>query len=151
MNERLSQLGEKAGLGAGEIKGFFRIGLSGFFAVILSLFSGPAQAGDTGGVGSAQLDVKPRAKEELPEKCRLKPDGGPCKALFERYYFDPQTSECREFFYGGCGGVVPFETREECERECLDSTVELIVPDGGGPFPGYPVGTKYFTVSIRDF
>jgi hypothetical protein len=152
MNEKLARIGAKTGLEENEIKGFVRLGLSGFFAVLLSLFAGSAQAGEGGKVGSIQLDVKPRVKENLPEKCRLKPDGGPCKALFERYYFDPRNGECREFFFGGCDGVVPFETREECEQECFDRTVDLEIPiDSGGPFPGYPVGTKYYTVSVADF
>lgn len=152
MNEKLARIGAKAGLGEWEVRGFVRLGMSGLMAVLLSLFTGPAQAGRGDEVIPPQIDGKPRVKKELPEKCRLKPDGGPCKALFERYYFDPRTGECREFFYGGCGGVVPFETRDECEKECLDRTTELIVPDdSGGPFPGYPVGTKYFTVSLRDF
>jgi hypothetical protein len=152
MNEKLARIGAKAGLGESEIKGFVRLGLSGLVAVLLSFFAGSAQAGESGKAGPAQLDVKPRVKEDLPEKCRLKPDGGTCKAFFERYYFDPRSGECRKFFYGGCDGVVPFETREECEQECFDRSVDLEIPtDSGGPFPGYPVGTKYYTVSVADF
>jgi len=52
-------------------------------------------------------------------RCGLRPDPGPCKGLFTRYYFDPEKKECRSFMYGGCQGVVPFETNEECEALCL--------------------------------
>ena len=57
-------------------------------------------------------------KEVQRERCNLKPEGGPCKALFERYYFDPVSKKCRPFFYGGCDGVVPFETLEACKSQC---------------------------------
>ncbi|GAB6095417.1 hypothetical protein JCM14469_16690 [Desulfatiferula olefinivorans] len=50
--------------------------------------------------------------------CTLKPDPGPCKALFTRYYFDAERGACRSFFWGGCGGVVPFETLGACEAAC---------------------------------
>jgi hypothetical protein len=53
------------------------------------------------------------------ERCSLKPEHGPCKAMFERFYYDPATRTCKAFFWGGCGGVVPFETEEEC-RKCLE-------------------------------
>lgn len=46
--------------------------------------------------------------------CDLDPDGGPCDAAFPRYYFDKETQECKEFIWGGCEGVVPFDTMEEC-------------------------------------
>ena len=49
--------------------------------------------------------------------CELEPMPGPCKAAIPRYYFDQEEKECREFIWGGCAGVVPFETMEECE-EC---------------------------------
>lgn len=52
--------------------------------------------------------------------CLLKPERGPCKAMFERYYYDPVSRTCKPFFWGGCGGVVPFETEEECLK-CLET------------------------------
>ena len=48
-----------------------------------------------------------------------KPDPGPCKGRFESYAFDPVKRVCKPFFWGGCQGKVPFETREECEKKCL--------------------------------
>ncbi|MFB3819446.1 MAG: BPTI/Kunitz domain-containing protein, partial [Candidatus Methylomirabilales bacterium] len=52
-------------------------------------------------------------------RCGMKPDPGPCKARFERYYFDEKSRACRPFFWGGCEGAVPFETAEACEQACL--------------------------------
>lgn len=51
-------------------------------------------------------------------RCSLKPHVGRCDALFERYYFDSDEGVCKEFIWGGCGGVVPFDTIEECRDVC---------------------------------
>ena len=57
-----------------------------------------------------------------PDKCNLEPDAGLCKAAFRKYYFDKVEKKCKEFIWGGCGGVVPFDTLEECkECECQQS------------------------------
>jgi Kunitz/Bovine pancreatic trypsin inhibitor domain len=47
--------------------------------------------------------------------CAKQPETGPCKALVKKYYFDKQEGRCKEFVWGGCEGVVPFETFEACE------------------------------------
>jgi hypothetical protein len=54
----------------------------------------------------------------LPEKCRLTPVNGSCKAMMDRYYFDQKYGLCREYIYDGCGPVVPFDTLEECRALC---------------------------------
>jgi hypothetical protein len=152
MNRTIARLGKKTGLDENEVKGFFKIGLSGLVAVALSVFAGSAKAGAGDTADFRKLLDKPQAKGDLPEPCRLKPDGGTCKALLWKYYFDQKTNRCKEFAYGGCDGVVPFETKQECEQTCLQPKPEPVVRDDNcGPFPGYPCGTKYFTVSIRDF
>ena len=46
--------------------------------------------------------------------CLLEPETGNCFASHHRYYFDPVEKKCEKFVWGGCGGVVPFETLEEC-------------------------------------
>ncbi len=55
---------------------------------------------------------------ELPERCRLEPQNGPCKALLEKYYFDPGRNRCVSYIYDGCGPVVPFDELEECQALC---------------------------------
>lgn len=52
------------------------------------------------------------------ERCSLEPDAGLCLAAFQRYYYDMADKKCKSFTWGGCGGVVPFETMEECEKGC---------------------------------
>ncbi len=49
------------------------------------------------------------------QKCAQIPETGSCKAAFKRYYFDKAEKKCKEFVWGGCNGVVPFDTLEECE------------------------------------
>ena len=54
-----------------------------------------------------------------PEACALMPNPGLCFAAIPKFYFDPEAQECVEFTWGGCGGVVPFDTLEECQEcEC---------------------------------
>ncbi|MFQ6612253.1 MAG: BPTI/Kunitz domain-containing protein, partial [Fidelibacterota bacterium] len=57
-------------------------------------------------------------KKQLPAPCLLEPDSGPCDAYIPRYYYDQDTGECKEFVWGGCDGVVPFITLEECQEAC---------------------------------
>ncbi|XP_067842919.1 carboxypeptidase inhibitor SmCI-like [Heptranchias perlo] len=60
--------------------------------------------------------------QELPyghEICTLKADGGHCKAINKRYYFNIFTLKCEEFIYGGCNGNENnFETKKECLAKC---------------------------------
>ncbi|MFM8740224.1 MAG: BPTI/Kunitz domain-containing protein [Cytophagales bacterium] len=55
---------------------------------------------------------------DRPKACSLKPDAGFCMAAFKRYYYDSNQKKCKEFTWGGCGGVVPFNSLEECSK-CL--------------------------------
>jgi hypothetical protein len=50
--------------------------------------------------------------------CTLEPNAGPCLAYFHRYYYDQQEKKCKEFIWGGCAGVVPYVTLEDCQSEC---------------------------------
>jgi len=50
--------------------------------------------------------------------CNASPDPGNCHALFTRFFFNPETGQCEEFFWGGCEGTVPFETLIACEQAC---------------------------------
>lgn len=54
----------------------------------------------------------------LENRCDLKPETGHCRAMFRHYYFDASSKSCKEFVYGGCGGVVPFKTLESCQSSC---------------------------------
>ena len=56
--------------------------------------------------------------DPLDESCLLVPDPGLCQAAFPRYYYNSETDKCTQFLWGGCGGVVPFETLAECKKAC---------------------------------
>jgi hypothetical protein len=57
-------------------------------------------------------------REYIPSaRCQLTPETGPCRAYFIKYYYDRGEKRCKEFVWGGCDGVVPFHTLEEC-RAC---------------------------------
>ena len=58
-------------------------------------------------------------KEKIDSRCLKKGESGRCRAYIPRYYFDDKSSTCKEFIWGGCGGVVPFKTMKECKESCL--------------------------------
>ncbi|MCX5732742.1 MAG: BPTI/Kunitz domain-containing protein [candidate division NC10 bacterium] len=82
--------------------------------LLLGVFTA-AEVHAAGGAGPAG----PLPREQADTRCGLKPEPGPCKALFERYYYEEKSKTCRPFFWGGCNGAVPFETMAECEQACL--------------------------------
>jgi hypothetical protein len=57
--------------------------------------------------------------KRLPEPCYLQPESGKCRASLMRWYRDDRTGTCKAFVWGGCEGVVPFETRESCMTQCM--------------------------------
>lgn len=55
--------------------------------------------------------------------CAEPKDVGICKAEFPRFYYNPETSQCEKFYYGGCeGNKNNFVTKEECEDACVEKT-----------------------------
>ncbi|MBE7437137.1 MAG: hypothetical protein HS115_01690 [Spirochaetales bacterium] len=60
-----------------------------------------------------------RSKDRvLPAKCEDRPEGGPCRAYLERYFFDSTAGKCKSFIWGGCQGNVPFESKSACLELC---------------------------------
>lgn len=81
-------------------------------------------------------------------RCTMVPEKGPCKAIFWKYHYDQKNNSCKEFMYGGCDGVVPFDTKEDCEKFCVE-------PEES-PFPVkkpaiylYPTKKSIVNVSLR--
>lgn len=54
-------------------------------------------------------------------RCSLKPEKGQCKAIYWKYFFDSESKKCKEFIWGGCDGVVPFETEADCKELCEEA------------------------------
>ncbi|XP_067890692.1 carboxypeptidase inhibitor SmCI-like [Heterodontus francisci] len=62
--------------------------------------------------------VKCKAKDRR-SPCRMEADGGPCRGLFYRYFYNKQTKRCEEFIYGGClGNKNNFRTEKDCQNVC---------------------------------
>ena len=57
-------------------------------------------------------------EKSIRSRCELKPEAGRCRAYFKKAYYDPKFQSCKEFVWGGCGGVVPFEDIDACEQAC---------------------------------
>uniref|UniRef100_A0A673B4D2 BPTI/Kunitz inhibitor domain-containing protein n=1 Tax=Sphaeramia orbicularis TaxID=375764 RepID=A0A673B4D2_9TELE len=65
------------------------------------------------------------------EVCSLPPQTGPCKARMERYFYNPASSSCEVFVYGGCGGNENnFKNQEQCMKTCG-------IPPETGPCKAY--------------
>ena len=60
----------------------------------------------------------------VTEDCNSIPDPGICLAYIQTFYFDQTTSQCEESYWGGCGGVVPFWTLEDCQNSCENTEVQ---------------------------
>lgn len=59
--------------------------------------------------------------------CELLPDPGPCFAAIPIYFFNQQTSQCEETIWGGCDGVIPFETLLDCQNQCQNiSSIKIL-------------------------
>jgi hypothetical protein len=57
-------------------------------------------------------------KESNHKDCILLPEVGSCDAAIPKFYFDQSENKCKTFVWGGCDGVVPFETLEDCNNKC---------------------------------
>ena len=58
----------------------------------------------------------------VTEDCNSIPDPGICLAYIQIFYFDQTTSQCEESYWGGCDGVVPFWTLEDCQNSCENNS-----------------------------
>ena len=54
----------------------------------------------------------------IPEECLLEPDSGPCFGYVPMYYYNQDTQSCEMFIYGGCMGLIPFQSLLECQSLC---------------------------------
>ena len=57
------------------------------------------------------------------EDCNSIPDPGTCLAYIVTYYFNQNTYQCEESYWGGCGGLVAFTTLESCQNYCENNSL----------------------------
>jgi hypothetical protein len=70
-----------------------------------------ALAGCSGGEESVRPD-------ELPVACVAKAQPGRCRGSIPKVYYDYRENRCKTFYWGGCGGFVPYQTMDECRQQC---------------------------------
>ena len=59
----------------------------------------------------------------VTEDCNSIPEIGPCFANIITYYFNQNTYQCEESYWGGCGGLVAFWTLESCQNNCENNSL----------------------------
>ena len=89
-----------------------------FFSIILLL----SACGTSKKASEAQSVIQ--KTDSLNKRCHLSPEPGMCRAVKPRYYYDQTEGKCKEFIWGGCQGVVPFNTLEECMKACGCDTIK---------------------------
>ncbi|XP_063295091.1 kunitz-type protease inhibitor 1 [Pelobates fuscus] len=71
--------------------------------------------------GSATTTITVLSKEETEEYCLAPMKVGRCRAKFMRWYYDPETNDCKEFTYGGCKpNKNNYVRKEDCLQSCRD-------------------------------
>ena len=81
--------------------------------------SGENWGEDNSGLGNRIGPVNP---------CHLPKVAGDCRMHILSWFFDPQTGDCMQFVFGGCGGNENrFSSQEECRNTCVQGgeTVEV--------------------------
>jgi len=57
-------------------------------------------------------------EDGLPVVCVAKAQPGHCGGLIPKVYYDYRYNRCKTFYWSGCGGHVPYQTMEDCRKEC---------------------------------
>lgn len=53
------------------------------------------------------------------ELCGAEPEVGPCRAMFQHWYYDSTVGSCKPFTYGGCrGNKNNYVTKQSCMDTC---------------------------------
>ncbi|KAK6733516.1 hypothetical protein RB195_017333 [Necator americanus] len=67
----------------------------------------------------------------IPSRCYEGIVTGPCRAMHERYAYDPAKGECVRFNYGGCAGNNNnFMSKLECQLVCRPTACGLPIETG---------------------
>uniref|UniRef100_A0A673C4G4 BPTI/Kunitz inhibitor domain-containing protein n=1 Tax=Sphaeramia orbicularis TaxID=375764 RepID=A0A673C4G4_9TELE len=87
----------------------------------------------------------------VTERCKAELQVGPCRAAFQRWYFNSLTGRCQRFIYGGCkGNKNNYENEESCRSMCTENC--MVTSDPGpcrAAFPAFYYDHK--TSTCRSF
>lgn len=73
--------------------------------------------------------------------CYKAAETGDCQNYEARWYYDTKEEQCRQFYYGGCGGNENnFRTENECLHRCEKPTTPAPAA-APAPVPQPPVET----------
>jgi hypothetical protein len=90
-----------------------------------SVNGGSVNGGSGVGGAGASPNGGSAGEPNLPKRCALPPESGPCEAYIPSWHHDPETGLCKPFIYGGCGGNTNrFASLEECQRACAGGAVD---------------------------
>ncbi|CAN9511243.1 unnamed protein product [Ophioblennius macclurei] len=65
---------------------------------------------------SQKNESSPEGRAEL---CEAEPEVGPCRAAFQRWFYNDKTGNCQSFVYGGCkGNKNNYLTEDSCISSC---------------------------------
>ncbi|XP_053400858.1 kunitz-type serine protease inhibitor microlepidin-1-like [Mercenaria mercenaria] len=86
------------------------------------------------------IDTGSRGGRVAADACQQPMTKGPCEAAFTRYFYNPQTSTCEQFDYGGCwGNDNNFASLQLCQETCMsDMLNDLPPPPGDALFKLFP-------------
>lgn len=89
-------------------------------------------------------------EEERKERiCALPSELGPCRARFDRFYYDAGSNSCKKFTFGGCeGNENNFQAKSDCQELCVNEMLSDYTggeeEDEEGDLPDLP------TASLND-
>ncbi|XP_026184488.1 kunitz-type protease inhibitor 2 [Mastacembelus armatus] len=59
------------------------------------------------------------SEDNYAERCEVESKAGPCRAAFQRWYYNSKTGSCETFIYGGCrGNRNNYVSEESCKSAC---------------------------------
>ena len=68
--------------------------------------------------GGGEQVIRVISADELPVACVAKPKPGNCRGAIPKIYYDFRENRCKTFYWGGCGGFIPYQTMDACVKEC---------------------------------
>uniref|UniRef100_A0A8C5D6T1 Kunitz-type protease inhibitor 2-like n=1 Tax=Gouania willdenowi TaxID=441366 RepID=A0A8C5D6T1_GOUWI len=82
-----------------------------------------ASADSSDSAYSAPLQRFEKSADPNDERCGVGPEVGPCRAAFQRWFFNRSTGRCHAFIYGGCqGNQNNYQSEQSCFASCSGTT-----------------------------